>query len=440
MLDVPANDQSNAGEIGIWHGGYIFMFHGYVPLFVKSHFSFLEASSSPDELVEVAHHLGLRQLFLTDRDGVHGIVRAWVKARELGITLSVGSLVSICHRHLDADEIGKDERRERWIPGAPIRAETVSSLLLLCESREGYANLCQLLTLGRRRSIKGRSVLRWEEVAAHADGLLALWGGPESLLQSAIEPPAVEHAILKQAFGDRLYGLCLRHRVPEETRTEALLRDRAAAFGLPLVAAQEVRYASVARRPLHDVLTAIRHHTTVDRAGRLLAANAEHELKSGHAFAALFADDPGAVARTRVVAARCTFSMDELRYRYPSEDLPDGRTSMDQLRYLTFDGARSRYGNEIPDDVVAQLDKELALIDELDYPGYFLTMQEIVRTCRERGILAQGRGSAANSAVCFCLGITAVDPVRMGLLFERFLSRERAEPPDIDLDIAHERR
>lgn len=416
------------------------MVQSYVPLFVKSHFSFLEASSSPDELVEVAHHLGLRQLFLTDRDGVHGIVRAWVKARELGIALRVGSLVSIGHHHLDAEILGRDERRERWIPGAPARAESVSSLLLLCQGREGYANLCQLLTIGRRRSIKGRSVLRWEEVAAHAEGLIALWGGPESLLQGAAEPPEREAALLREAFGDRLYALCLRHREPGETRSEALLRDRAAAFGLPLVAAQEVRYATVARRPLHDVLTAIRHHTTVDRAGRLLAANAEHELKSNHAFAALFADDPGAVARTRVVAERCTFTLDELRYRYPCEDLPDGRTSMDQLRYLTIDGARSRYQGDIPEDVLAQLDKELALIDELDYPGYFLTMQEIVRTCRERGILAQGRGSAANSAVCFCLGITAVDPVRMGLLFERFLSRERAEPPDIDLDIAHERR
>jgi error-prone DNA polymerase len=175
-------------------------------------------------------------------------------------------------------------------------------------------------------------------------------------------------------------------------------------------------------------------------AGRRLRPNAEYALKSPEAFTALFADDPGAVRRTLEVAERCTFSLRELRYRYPSEWLPEGYTSGQWLRHLTFEGARGRYGGEVPREVACQLERELALIEELDYVGYFLTVHDVVTFCRQQGILCQGRGSAANSAVCYCLGITAVDPVRMALLFERFLSRERAEPPDIDLDIQHDRR
>jgi error-prone DNA polymerase len=209
-----------------------------------------------------------------------------------------------------------------------------------------------------------------------------------------------------------------------------------------VVAATEVLYHSRARRPLQDVLTCIRHGVTLATAGRRIRGNDEHDLRAPHAFARLFEDDPGAVARTLELAARCKFSLGELRYRYPSERLPDGTTSAAHLRELTYAGARERFAGEdgVPASVRRQLDSELALIEELDYPGYFLTMYEIVSYCRRRGILCQGRGSAANSAVCFCLGVTAIDPVRMGFLFERFLSRERAEPPDIDLDIEHERR
>jgi len=202
----------------------------------------------------------------------------------------------------------------------------------------------------------------------------------------------------------------------------------------------ETLYHHPARRPLQDVLASIRHGTSLDRAGRRLRANAAHALLPPEAFARLFRDDPGAVERTREVLDRCRFSLAELRYRYPSERLPDGKTSAEWLRQLAFEGARERYPGGIPAPVLALLEKELALIEELDYPGYFLTMWEIVRFCRGEGILCQGRGSAANSAVCFCLGITAVDPARIEVLFERFLSKERAEPPDIDLDIMHERR
>ena len=199
-------------------------------------------------------------------------------------------------------------------------------------------------------------------------------------------------------------------------------------------------YHQTSRRAVQDVLTCIREKTKLTESGRRTKPNAEHALKSPHAFRTLFADDPAAVERTRELAERCVFSLAEIRYRYPSERLPSGETTSSWLGRLTYDGARERYAGTIPEEVRRQLDRELRLIDELDYCGYFLTMWEIVRFCRERGILCQGRGSAANSAVCYVLGITAVDPVRMGLLFERFLSRERAEPPDIDLDIEHERR
>jgi error-prone DNA polymerase len=231
-----------------------------------------------------------------------------------------------------------------------------------------------------------------------------------------------------------------RHRRAEEREEEARTVLRAKRHGLPLVAAPEVLYHRPARRPLQDVLTCIRHGVTLAAAGCRTKPNEEYALLSPSAFRALYKGMADAVARTGEIGERCTFSMDDLRYRYPSEKLPRGCTSSEWLRQLTFEGAAGRYEGHVPANVAAQLTRELALIDELDYCGYFLTMWEIVRFCKERGILCQGRGSAANSAVCYCLGITAVDPVKMDLLFERFISRERAEPPDIDLDIMHGRR
>ncbi|MFB3819853.1 MAG: error-prone DNA polymerase, partial [Candidatus Methylomirabilales bacterium] len=384
----------------------------YAPLYCKTNGSFLEGASHPDELVDEAHRLGLRTLAITDRDGVYGLVQAYVRARERGLKL---------------------------VAGAEVSVEDGSSLILLAQTRAGYANLCRLLTAGRLRAKKGESRVRWEEVSAHAEGLLALWGGERSLLVREADPAAVAGP-LREAFGDRLYALCTRHRRESDPLHEARLRGRAARYGLPVVAGIEVLYHSAARRDLQDVLTAIRHNVPLASAGRLLRPNAEHALLPPAAFARLFADDPAAVARTEEVAARCGFSLADLRYRYPAERLPDGMTSAAWLHHLTFQGARRRYGGAVPEAVRRQIEKELALIEELDYSGYFLTMHEIVEFCAAQGILCQGRGSAANSAVCYCLGITAVDPVRMDLLFERFISRDRAEPPDIDLDIMHQRR
>ncbi len=387
----------------------------YVPLWCKSNFSFLEGASHPEELVETAHRLGLDALALTDRDGVYGIVKAHVKARELGVRLLVGAEITI-----------ED-------------ATDASKILLLAQDRSGYVHLCRLITAGRLRAAKGQSAVTWREVCEHAPGLVALWGGDGSVILRD-ESPDRTAADLREAFGERLYALAARHHRAEEADEEPRLRACAQRFGLPVAAAVEVLYHTPARRPLQDVLTCIRHRVRLYDAGRRLKPNAEHDLKSPHAFAALFADDPAAVARTAEIAERCTFSLAEIRYRYPSDRLPDGMTSSAWLRQLTMAGAAQRYGGTIPAAVTAQIDKELLLVDELDYCGYFLTMKEVVEYCRQENILCQGRGSAANSAVCYCLGITAIDPVRMGLLFERFISRERAEPPDIDLDIEHDRR
>jgi error-prone DNA polymerase len=384
----------------------------YAALSCKSNFSFLEGASHPDELVERAHELGLSALALCDRDGLYGAVRAHVKAKELGVHLILGAEVSI---------------------------DDGTTVVLLVEDREGYRNLCRLLTKGRLRSEKGESSVSWREVIEHASGLVLLWGGSKSALQGEPEPLELGFA-LKEAFADRLYARLTRHRREDEVPAERVLVRRAAALGAPLVAATEVLYHRRSRRPLQDVLTCIRHGVTLMNAGTRLCANAEHDLRGPVQMQKLFDDQPLALQRTLEVAERCRFSLSEIRYRYPSERLPNGMTSAEWLRQLTYDGARERYGERVPDEVRQQLEKELELVEELDYGGYFLTMSEIVRYCREHAILHQGRGSAANSVVCYCLGITAVDPVNMHLLFERFLSRERAEPPDIDLDIAHERR
>ncbi len=387
----------------------------YVPLFAKSAFSFLEGASQPAELVETAHAHGLDALALTDRDGVHGVVRAYRRARELGLRVIVGSQVTL---------------------------EDATTIVLLAKTRAGYANLCRLISAGRLRSAKGSSVVSWRELAGHSAGLCALWGGPESLLERARDDDALAPTVelLREAFGSDLHALALRHRLAEEIEPEQRLRARSARWRLPLVAGNEVLYHAPARRKLQDVVTCIRAGTSLTKAGALLKPNAEHDLKSPRAMQALFRDDPAALERTRELAQRCAFSMSEIRYRYPAQDLPSGESEASWLTKLVYTGARERFGRELSAATVALIEKELGVIHALEYGGYFLTMHELVMFCRARDILCQGRGSAANSVVCYCLGVTAVDPVRMGLLFERFLSMERAEPPDIDLDIEHERR
>lgn len=385
---------------------------GHVPLWCKSHYSFLEGASSPEEYIDACRTLGLRALALTDRDAVYGIVRAHQRALDLGVQLIIGSEVSL---------------------------DDGSHILLLVRNHQGYRNLCTLLSTGRLRSAKGSSQVSWSELCAHADGLLAIWGGAPSLLVRAqVHDTRIEE--VRGAFGEHLFGLIARHRLDSDQAHEHQTRHYAERFGLPLVGATEVLYHTPTRRELQDIMTCIRHRCTLSSAGNLTRANAEHALKSTKAFRQLFSDAMPLVEATRSVAERCQFSLAEIRYVYPAEGAPPGMSPDQWLRHLTYEGATMRYGLDIPTEVRQQIDKELQLIQELDYGGYFLTMKELVDFCVSKDILCQGRGSAANSAVCYCLGITAVDPIRMGLLFERFLSRERAEPPDIDLDIAHQRR
>ena len=376
----------------------------YVPLWVKSNHSFLEGASFPEELVESAYALGLPTIAITDRDGVYGLVRAHMRAKDLGIRIVTGAQLTID------------------IEGNPHH------VVALAQTRRGYADLCRALSLGHARCDKGASLVTAEDLEQARD-LFLLCATPEAL------------RVLHASRGpSSLFALCARHLTDCEKPREKALRAVAKELAVQAVGANEVLYHDKLRRPLQDVLACIRAGKVLSEAGHTTYANAEHDLKPVSELEGLFADDPACLRRTLDIAEQCDFSLDDIRYRYPEEHLPSGQTEQGWLRELTFRGARQRYQGKVPADVRIQIERELQIIRELDYGGYFLTMHEIVQYCRQKSILCQGRGSAANSAVCFCLGITAIDPVRMDLLFERFLSVERAEPPDIDLDIEHDRR
>ena len=378
-----------------------------MPLWCKTNYSFLEGASHPDELVSVCAELGYPSIGITDRDGLYGIVRAHVAARTHGIRAIVGAEMSISD-------------------GATV--------VLLAETQEGYSNLCRLITLGRMRNEKGFCEVGWDEVADHGSGLQALFAaGLEYLPDDVV-------GIMKEVFEKKISIILPVHLESGDKIVRQKRIQMASSHSIPLVASTEVLYHTGERKRLQDVLTCIRSGVRLSEAGKLLHQNGERYLKSPVEISRLYADIPEAVERSAEIAAASTFSLDELVYRYPSEFLPEGYTTAAWLKELTYSGARRRYGGVVPGKVRSQVERELALVEELDYCGYFLTMWDIVQFCRKNDILCQGRGSAANSAVCFCLGITAVDPVQMDLLFERFISRERAEPPDIDLDIEHRRR
>ncbi|MBK8412049.1 MAG: error-prone DNA polymerase [Sandaracinaceae bacterium] len=392
---------------------------GYVPLWVKSHYSFLEGASSPEELVEQAHALGLGALAMTDRDGVYGLVKAHFAARERGLRLIAGA-------ELTLTGVGSPDASRATSAGALASMNHPTRVVALAHDREGYAQLCRLISVGQGRAPKGQSQLAAHELAAltHCELLCA-----DPALLAALRPLPV-----------RVSAYCVRHLLAEEREPERRLRIEAQALGLPVVGGFEVLYHHVKQRPLQDVVACVRAGVTLSAAGTVIRSNAEHALLSPLVAQQRFADAPELLRRSLDVAERCAFTLDQLDYRYPEEPRPEGVSTQSWLRTLTYEGAAQRYPEGVPADVRVQLERELCVIEDLQYGGYFLTMHEIVAYCRSQRILCQGRGSAANSAVCFCLGITAVDPVRMDLLFERFLSRERAEPPDIDLDIEHERR
>jgi len=381
----------------------------YAELQVMTNFSFLEGASHAEELVHQAAALGLAAIAITDRNTLAGVVRAHVAARDAGL---------------------------RVITGARLDFRDGPSALCLPMNRAAYGRLSQLITLGRRRAPKGECWIDWADLTGriHDQQIILL---PPRRPDPAFEARMTDLAALT---GDSLsLGLNRLHRSDDGSRLSALA-GMARRLGVAIVATNDVLYHHPDRQVLQDVLTCIRHGCTIDRAGRRLQPNAERHLKSPARMARLFAAYPQAISRSLEIAARCRFSLDELRYEYPEETRAGSATPQAELERLTREGAARRYPQGVPDRVSRLLDHELALIGQLSYAPYFLTVHDIVRFARDAGILCQGRGSAANSAVCYCLGITAVDPSHMDLLFERFISAERREPPDIDVDFEHERR
>jgi error-prone DNA polymerase len=378
----------------------------YLEFAVASNFSFLRGASHPEELMVRASHAGLAGIGLCDRNSVAGVVRAHLAKREQNLSL-------------------------RYHPGARLTfADGTPDILAYPRDRAGWGRLTRLLTAGNLRAEKGDCILHLDDLLAHAFGLeLIAMGGHARLL-----------ARLREAAPHRVrLAASMLYRGRDRARLEHL-RELARAASVPLIAVNDVLYHHPDRRPLADVLTCIREKTTIDRAGRKLAANAERYLKPPQEMMRLFRDAPEAIEETLALSDALSFSLDELRYEYPDEQVEGFDNAQDALTHLTYQGAARRYPQGIPNKVRVNLEHELKLIAHLQYAPYFLTVHDIVRFARSHGILCQGRGSAANSAVCFCLGVTEVDPDRADLLFERFISPERREPPDIDVDFEHERR
>ena len=377
----------------------------YAELHCLSSFSFQRGASTALELFTRARRHGYRALAITDECTLAGIVRAWQAARECSVPLLVGS---------------------------EIQVDNGARLVVLVSDLGGYQALCHLITLARRRAEKGsyRSLASdYQEV--DLSGLLALWLPSPEL--------KIEHGQwLQQLFGDRLWLAVELHRSVDDTQRLAHLQALAAKLGIRCVASGDVHMHARGRRALQDTLTAVRHHVSVAEAGQWLFPNGERHLRSLAQLAELY--PPALLAETVHIAERCRFDLGQLRYQYPHEVVPAGQTPTAWLRTLTERGAAERWPEGIPALVRTMLERELEIIADLAYESYFLTVHDIVDFARRQGILCQGRGSAANSAVCFALGITAIDPAHTSMLFERFISRERNEPPDIDVDFEHERR
>ena len=388
---------------------------GYAELQATSNFSFLRGGSHPEELVARAAELGCRAIAITDRNTVAGLVRAHAAARKAGI---------------------------RLLPGARLDLECGGALLCLPADRPAWERLSKLLTLGKLRGGKGECRLALADLADHAEGQIAIALPPDSRLAPGSEPAAEFETLagrLAEIFPGRCHIAGHHLRRGDDTARLAWLADLAGRVGAPLVATGDVHYHDRRRRPLQDALTCIREGVTLDEAGFRLFGNAERHLRSPAEMAHRFARFPDAVARSLEIAERLAFSLDDLVYAYPVDPTP-GETPDQALRREVLAGARGRYPGGPPARIRKLLEQELSLVAELEFAPYFLTVHDIVRFARSRGILCQGRGSAANSAICYCLGITAVDPARFDLLFERFVSRGRREPPDIDVDFEHERR
>ncbi|MFZ0433997.1 MAG: error-prone DNA polymerase [Candidatus Acidiferrales bacterium] len=385
----------------------------YTELHARSAFSFLEGAATPEDLIRECAEREMSAMALVDRDGVYGAPRFHLATKNTGLRAHIG---------------------------AEVTSTAGWRYALLVKSREGYQNLCRLITQMKLRARKGEGRATAAEVAGKSRGLICLTGGEEGPLARALAEGGIASGAecvreLCETFGRRnVYVELQRHYVREEEARNQAAIAIARQLGLPLLATNGVSYASPQQREVLDVFTCLRHHRTLDTAGLLLGRNSERNLKSPEEMRRLFADIPEAISRTQEVSARLQFTLDDLGYQFPAYPVPDGGSQMGFLRQRTLEGMAHRYGED-DEQARRQIERELALIEKLELPGYFLIVWDIIRFCRENNILVQGRGSAANSAVCYVLEITAVDPVGMDLLFERFLSEERGEWPDIDLDL-----
>jgi len=385
----------------------------------KSNFSLLEGASPPEEMVHKAHQLGLAAMAIADSRGLYGAVRAHVAAQKLGFHYIVAAEIPTSHGHV----------------------------VLLVQDKTGYRNLCRLLTLAHEGRPREEALLDEADLARHPSGLLAIVPVPYwQDLRHGKKTPRDTEAIVRTAkdiFCERAFIATSRMLAPDDGAREMLASSWSTKYGLPLVATQRPLFHDPSRKPVADVLQCIREKMTLDQAGQRLAPNAEAYLRSPVEMARIFGDAQDRLKRTVEIAQSCSFSLTELTYSFPCEMAGRGErheTPDAVLSRLVREWTPRRYPGGVSDLVARQLDKELSLIAKLSVAPFFLSVYEIVQIAREKGILCQGRGSAANSAVCFVLGITAVDPARSNLLFERFLSAERNEPPDIDVDFEHERR
>ena len=384
------------------------MANKYAELHVTTNFSFLRGASHPEELFAQAAALGINALGIADHNSVAGIVRAWEAAKTTGI---------------------------RLIAGARLTLDDNTTLLAYPTDKPAWSRLCRLLTLGKARAGKGGFILDWDDLAAGAEGLLFI------LVPNQPDPTlAAQLQTLAKIAPNRAYLAAAWRFKPGEAVRIYHLEEMATAANIPLIATNDVLYHHPDRRILQDVMTCIREGCTIDDAGFRLEHHAERHLNTPDRMATLFHNHPDAIARTQELVDRCTFDLADLRYQYPSESNDPAEPAQATLDRLTWEGTTRRYPQGTPEAVTKQLHHELRLIAQLEYAPYFLTVNSIVREARRRGILCQGRGSAANSAVCWVLGITSIDPTAAGLLFERFVSAERHEPPDIDVDFEHEQR
>jgi len=387
----------------------------YIELQVTSNFSFLRGASHPEELIQQAAAYGYPAIAITDRNTMAGIVRAHTAAKQCGV---------------------------RFIPACRLDLLDGPSLLAFPTDSEAYARLSGLLTLGNLRTEKGKCELYKSDVYRHLKDVKLIMLPPDSLNRVYEFDASFKKVIgeYKDAFGHELYIAATRWYNGDDAKLLHRILQLSRQFGVPMVATNDVHYHYSGRRELQDIVTCVREKCTIHTAGYRLHPNAERHLKTMEEMQRLFRQYPEAIRQTQLIAEACSFSLDQLKYQYPKEITSEGRTPQEELTHLTWDGARKIYGTAIPEKIKANINYELTFIDQMRYAEYFLTVYDIVRYARNEKILCQGRGSAANSTVCYCLGITSVDPSKFDLLFERFISSARNEPPDIDVDFEHERR